>query len=160
LTLVVGHFDVVEDRPVTLGERQSPSTIWCQSGKRKSAARSLGQTPRMLEFFSERFGVPFRAALPQVVVSDFIFGGMENTTATTLYEHVMLDERAALDISSCDLVAHELAHQWFGDYVTCRDWSHAWLNEGFATFCEHLEREQSWARRIRLTASPATSRRT
>jgi aminopeptidase N len=76
-----------------------------------------------------------------VVVSDFIFGGMENTTATTLYEHVLLDERAALDVSSHDLVAHELAHQWFGDFVTCRDWSHGWLNEGFATFFEHVERE-------------------
>jgi aminopeptidase N len=66
---------------------------------------------------------------------------MENTTATTLYEHVLLDARAALDVSSNDLVAHELAHQWFGDYVTCRDWSHGWLNEGFATFFEHVERE-------------------
>jgi aminopeptidase N len=58
----------------------------------------------------------------------------------------MLDERAALDVSSTDLVAHELGHQWFGDYVTCRDWSHAWLNEGFATFCEHLEREHRLGR--------------
>ena len=61
----------------------------------------------------------------QIVVSDFIFGGMENTTATTMYEHILLDERAAIDVTSDDLVAHELAHQWFGDYVTCRDWSRA-----------------------------------
>jgi aminopeptidase N len=147
LTLVVGHFDLVEDRPAELGERQVPISYLVPVGQAQSVPRSLGQTPRMLEFFSERFGVPFPwQRYSQVVVSDFIFGGMENTTATTLYEHVMLDERAALDISSCDLVAHELAHQWFGDYVTCRDWSHAWLNEGFATFCEHLEREQRLGR--------------
>jgi len=147
LTLVVGHFDVVEDRTVTLGERQVPISYLVPVGQAGSAARSLGETPRMLEFFSKRFGVDFPwQRYSQVVVSDFIFGGMENTTATTLYEHVLLDERAALDISSTDLVAHELAHQWFGDYVTCRDWSHAWLNEGFATFCEHLEREQRLGR--------------
>ena len=147
LTLVVGHFDVVEDRPADLGERQVPISYLVPVGQAGSAARSLGETPRMLEFFSKRFGVAFPwQRYSQVVVSDFIFGGMENTTATTLYEHVMLDERAALDINSNDLVAHELAHQWFGDYVTCRDWSHAWLNEGFATFSEHLEREQRLGR--------------
>ena len=82
----------------------------------------------------------------QVVVSDFIFGGMENTTATTMYEHILLDERAAIDITSDDLIAHELAHQWFGDYVTCRDWSEGWLNEGFATFFEHVWREKHLGR--------------
>jgi aminopeptidase N len=147
LTLVVGHFDVVEDEPAKLDSKQVPIRYLVPVGQAANAARSLGETPRMLELFSKRFGVDFPwPRYSQVVVSDFIFGGMENTTATTLYEHVMLDQRAALDISSCDLVAHELAHQWFGDYVTCRDWSHAWLNEGFATFCEHLEREQRLGR--------------
>ncbi|HEY3594052.1 MAG TPA: HEAT repeat domain-containing protein, partial [Polyangiaceae bacterium] len=45
------------------------------------------------------------------------------------------------DVTSDDIVAHELAHQWFGDFVTCRDWSHGWLNEGFATFLEHIDIE-------------------
>lgn len=147
LTLVVGHFDVVDDRTVRLGAREIPIRYLVPVGQAGSAQRSLGETPNMVEFFSKRFGVDFPwQRYSQVVVSDFIFGGMENTTATTLYEHVMLDERAALDVSSTDLVAHELGHQWFGDYVTCRDWSHAWLNEGFATFCEHLEREHRLGR--------------
>jgi len=71
---------------------------------------------------------------------------MENTTATTLYEHTLLDPRARIDITSDDLIAHELAHQWFGDYVTCRDWSEGWLNEGFATYMEHVWREKDLGR--------------
>ena len=51
------------------------------------------------------------------------------------------DELAAEESSSDPLVSHELAHQWFGDLLTCRDWSHAWLNEGFATYCEALWEE-------------------
>jgi aminopeptidase N len=101
----------------------------------------------MIKHFSEVTGVAYPwNKYAQVVVSDFIFGGMENTTATTLYEHILLDERAAIDISSDDLIAHELAHQWFGDYVTCRAWYEAWLNEGFATFFEHVWREKHLGR--------------
>src|SRR5260370_2530458 len=66
---------------------------------------------------------------------------MENTTATTMEECVLYDERAAIDITCDGSIAHELAHQWFGDFVTCRDWSHGWLNEGFATFFEHVDTE-------------------
>ena len=142
ITLAVGRFDVVHDRDARVGDRSIAVTYFVPPGKKAEAKRSLGQTPRMIELFSRLTGVdyPF-SRYSQVVVSDFIFGGMENTTATTLYEHVLLDERAAVDVNSEDLVAHELAHQWFGDLVTCRDWSHGWLNEGFATFFEHVERE-------------------
>ena len=77
---------------------------------------------------------------------DFIFGGMENTTATTLTDLVLLDERAALDHDVDALVAHELAHQWFGDLLTCRDWSEGWLNEGFATYFEYVWREHAKGR--------------
>ena len=101
----------------------------------------------MIAHFSEITGVPYPwSRYAQVVVADFIFGGMENTTATTMYEYILLDERAALDVSSDDLVAHELAHQWFGDYVTCRAWYEGWLNEGFATFFEHVWREKQLGR--------------
>ena len=72
---------------------------------------------------------------------DFIYGGMENTSATTQTAMTLHDERAHIDFTSDPLVAHELAHQWFGDLVTCKDWSHAWLNESFATYFESLFRE-------------------
>ncbi len=148
ITLVAGDFAIVEDRDAVTGPGKSvPVRYYVPPARKKDTARSFGETPRMIELFSRLTGVPFPwQRYSQIVVSDFIFGGMENTTATTMYEHVLLDERAALDISSTDLVAHELAHQWFGDFVTCRDWSHAWLNEGFATYLEHIEREDRLGR--------------
>jgi len=148
LTLVAGDFAIIDDRDADLGKAQQvPVRYYVPPQRKQDTARSFGETPRMIELFSRITGVPFPwQRYSQIVVSDFIFGGMENTTATTMYEHVLLDERAALDITSNDLVAHELAHQWFGDFVTCRDWSHAWLNEGFATFMEHVEREDRLGR--------------
>lgn len=149
VTLVVGQFAILEDKAVTLTGRAAPVpvTYYVPKGREADGWRAFADTPKMIRLFSELTGVAYPwDSYAQVVVSDFIFGGMENTTATTMYEHVLLDERAALDITSNDLVAHELAHQWFGDYVTCRDWSHAWLNEGFATFFEHVEREHRLGR--------------
>jgi aminopeptidase N len=143
VTLVAGEFAIVADRPARLDQgREVPVRYYVPRSRRGDAARSFGETPRMIELFSKVTGVDFPfSRYSQAVVSDFFFGGMENTTATTLYEHALLDARAAIDATTNDLVAHELAHQWFGDYVTCRDWSHAWLNEGFATYFEHVERE-------------------
>ncbi len=142
MTLVAGRFDTIEDRAAHAGKRKVPVVYYVPPGRKQDGRRSFGRTPHMIELFSKLTGVPYPwSRYSQVVVSDFIFGGMENTTATTMYEHILLDARAALDVQSEDLVAHELAHQWFGDYVTCRDWSHGWLNEGFATFFEHVERE-------------------
>ncbi|MCC6897961.1 MAG: HEAT repeat domain-containing protein [Polyangiaceae bacterium] len=148
LTLVAGRFEVIEDRDAVVGEgRAVPVSYWVPPGKRADGMRAFSETPRMIELFSKLTGVPYPwSRYSQVVVSDFIFGGMENTTATTMDEHILLAARAAIDVVSHDLVAHELAHQWFGDYVTCRDWSHGWLNEGFATFFEQVEREDRLGR--------------
>jgi len=136
-SIVAGEFTILEDSVDGL-----PLTYWVPRGREEDGKRTFKRTADMIRHFGKLTGVPYPwNKYAQVVVSDFIFGGMENTTATTMYEHILLDERAALDITSDDLIAHELAHQWFGDYVTCRDWSHGWLNEGFATFMEHVDRE-------------------
>jgi aminopeptidase N len=146
ITLVAGEFAQMTDS-ARLGSRDVPLSYLVPAGREEDGRRAFGQTPRMIEHFSEITGVPYPwSGYTQVVVSDFIFGGMENTTATTMYEHILFDERAALDVSSDDLVAHELAHQWFGDYVTCRAWYEGWLNEGFATFLEHVWREKHLGR--------------
>ncbi len=137
ITLAIGDFTTVETR-----WRDTPVVYYAERGREAAAERTLARTPQMLELFSRRFGVPYPyPRYAQVFVADFIFGGMENTSATTLTDTVLLDERAAIDYDVDALVAHELAHQWFGDLVTCRDWGEGWLNEGFATYSEYLWRE-------------------
>ncbi len=109
----------------------------------EDARRSFQNTPAMIALFEEVTGVAFPwAKYSQVVVRDFVFGGMENTSATTMTENILVDRKAARDFTADDLVSHELAHMWWGDLLTCRDWSHGWLNESFATFAEFLWDEQ------------------
>ncbi|MBI3847144.1 MAG: HEAT repeat domain-containing protein [Planctomycetes bacterium] len=107
-----------------------------------TARRSFGDTPDMLAFFSEKIGVEYPwPKYAQVAVTEFVVGGMENVSATLQTDSTLHDERSHLDTSSEGLVSHELAHQWWGDYLTCRDWSHLWLNEGFATYFQVLYAE-------------------
>lgn len=139
LTIAAGELAEITDSVDGL-----PLQYLFPKGREDDARRTFARTPEMVRLLGKLLGVPYPwNKYSQVVVSDFIFGGMENTTATTLYEHVLLDERAAIDVTSDDLIVHELAHQWFGDFVTCRDWSEGWLNEGFATYCEHVWREHA-----------------
>jgi aminopeptidase N len=134
VTLVVGEFDVVKDT-----WRNKPLAWYVPPGRAKDADRSFGRTKDMLDFFSDKLGVEYPwPKYEQIVVEQFEAGGMENTGATTLNERTLHDERAHLDYSSEGLVAHELAHQWFGDLLTCRDWAHIWLNESFATYFDAL----------------------
>jgi aminopeptidase N len=142
VTLVAGPFSEIE-------QPHDRVPIWYYTLPRREAdgERAFGNTPRMVDVFERTIGVPYPyERYSQIAVADFIFGGMENTTATTQTDRVLHDERAHLDYSADYLVSHELAHQWFGDLVTCRDWSQAWLNEGFATYFEAvwLEADKGW----------------
>ncbi len=119
-----------------------PILYYAPPGREDDARRAFGKTPRMMQFFAEKIGVRYPwDKYSQVTVADFIFGGMENTSATTMADSLLHDERAHLDYSADGIVAHELAHQWWGNLLTCRDWSHGWLNEGFATYSELLFKE-------------------
>lgn len=100
--------------------------------------RAFRKTPAMISFLSSLYGDYPWARYDQIIVHDFIFGGMENLAATTLTDVTLVDARAAIDNDLDDLVVHELAHQWFGDLLTCQDWSQGWLNEGWATYTESL----------------------
>jgi aminopeptidase N len=134
MNLVVGDFAVIETE-----WKGVPVRYVVPHGREGDAELSLGRTPEMIEFLSTwtAMAYPYKR-YDQIVVHDYLFGGMEHTTATTLTERTLRNERASLDSSSDSLVSHELAHQWFGNTVTCREWPQAWLNEGFATYCEYL----------------------
>ncbi len=133
IALAVGEF--AESRHEWNG---IPITYYVEPSRADQAERSLGKTPQMMAFLSETYGYPYPfAKYAQVCVADFIFGGMENTSATFLADRCLLDERAALDNQRTEsLVVHELAHQWFGDLVPIQHWAHAWLKEGAASYSE------------------------
>ena len=110
--------------------------------QKNDAMNSFSGTPKMLSFFENIFGYPYPwHKYAQIVVDNYKAGGMEHTSATTLNDYTIHDRQAHLDRDSDDLVSHELAHQWFGNLITCKDWSHLWLNEGFATYAEILYKE-------------------
>jgi len=134
MCLVAGHLEKLEKKhgDVALGFYTQPSLA-------KYAANSFEDTPAIMAFFEEEIGVPFPwVKYDQVTIRDFTAGGMENTTLTTLTHNTIFDKATENLRTTRRLDAHEMAHQWFGDYVTCKDWSHLWLNEGFATFYTHL----------------------
>jgi aminopeptidase N len=104
-----------------------------------TARRSFHLTPDMIGFFSRATGVDYPyEQYAQTTVQNYLFGGQENVSATTLTDRTLHDERADQDYPSTNLVSHELGQHWFGDYVQGRDWANIWLNEGFATYLEAL----------------------
>jgi aminopeptidase N len=141
ITLAVGDFAEIKDE-----WNGKPVTYYVEKNREQDARRSMGKTPRMIEFFSEKFGYPYPfPKYAQVCVDDFIFGGMENTSTTLLTDRCLLDERASLDNRLTEsLVAHELAHQWFGDLVVIKHWSHAWIKEGMASYSEVLWTDEEY----------------
>ncbi|RMF27900.1 MAG: aminopeptidase [Cyanobacteria bacterium J083] len=133
ITLAVGDFAVIED-----SWQNIPILYYVEKGKEAEAKRSMGKTPQMMEFLSNKYGYPYPyPKYAQVCVDDFIFGGMENTSTTLLTDRCLLDEKASIDNERTEsLVLHELAHQWFGDLVVIKHWSHAWIKEGMASYAE------------------------
>jgi aminopeptidase N len=135
MTLAIGNFDEIEDE-----WQGRPVRYYFEKGRKAEAELTMGKTPQMMTALSQWFGYDYPFSnYDQVCVSDFIFGGMENTTTTLLTDRCMIDERAAIDNERAEtLVAHELAHQWFGDLIVINHWSQAWVKEGAATYSEVL----------------------
>jgi aminopeptidase N len=104
----------------------------------KEGKVTTARLTEMVKFFSEKTGLKYPyAKYAQTTARDF-GGGMENISATTQTDNMIHDARTELDSNTDGLQSHELAHQWFGDYVTCRDWSDIWLNESFATYFQAM----------------------
>ena len=137
ISLVAGYFKKLEDKC-----NNTPLAFYTPPSEFAQATNSFRDTRDMMEFFEKEIGVPYPwDKYAQVCVNDFVAGGMENTSATTLTDRTLFTTATENTRTSEGLIAHEMAHQWFGDLVTCKDWSHTWLNEGFATFYETLYTE-------------------
>ncbi|MCI0342236.1 MAG: M1 family metallopeptidase, partial [Planctomycetales bacterium] len=145
VSVCVGKFETAtEDADGVLLETHVPAGT---PDAPATAARSFGKTAAMVRFYNAFLGVPYPyPRYAQTCVVDFLWGGMENISATTLTADTLHDAAAHLETESEPLVAHELAHQWFGDLLTCKTWGDIWLNEGFASYLEALWREKDLGR--------------
>ncbi len=146
-SFVVGKYKKITDQ-----YRGIPLGFFVYPGKESIVPKAFGKTKDMFRIFEELTGVdyPFNK-YDQTMVGRFSASGMENITATTMSDTDIL--MADFEIGQLfveDLVAHELAHSWFGNLVTCRNWAELWLNEGFATFMEAAYREKMYGREAYL----------
>jgi aminopeptidase N len=144
LTAVAGDFVERKD-----SWRGVPLRFVVPRGEESKIEPTFARTKEMLDLFSNSLGVPYPwAQYAQTAVDDFVVGGMENTSATTLSTRDLVHPALAPELRVGDdtVISHELAHQWFGDLVTCKDWANLWLNEGFATYFEHYWLEQHYGR--------------
>ena len=135
LTMIaVGDFAVVKDHWRTI-----EVNYYVEHEYEKYAKMIFGNTPEMMEFFSEKLGVPYPwEKYSQVTVRDFVTGAMENTTAVVHREGMQQTYREYIDGNLESTISHELIHHWFGNLVTCESWSNIPLNEGFANYGEYL----------------------
>ncbi len=131
--LAIGPFAVIED---SLGSL--PITYWVYEKDVEDAKWIFKKTPHMIDYFNRLFGYEYPWAQYAQVTSPRMGGGAENTTATVLGQGVIHDKRAEQDFSWDRIIAHEAAHQWWGDLITLRTWSQTWLNESFGTYSDYL----------------------
>lgn len=143
VTIVIGKLARVEFGGPGSARPGVPMPVFTPHGTEGNVASTFAGTPEMMAFFEDRFGVPYPwDQYAQCIVRDFASGGMENTSCTLL---LLRASRATQPGRMDDLIAHELAHQWFGDLVTCKSWDHLWLQEGWATYSEALWQEHKAA---------------
>ncbi len=130
--MAVGDFKITKDK-----YKDKEVSYYLEPKYAPYAKQIFGKTPEMIKFYSNTLGVDFPwNKYAQIVVRDYVSGAMENTTATLHGEQVQKTDRELLDGNAEGTIAHELFHQWFGDYVTAESWSNITMNESFATFGE------------------------
>lgn len=137
--LGIGEYHIIKDK-----YKNIPVDYYVYKENIEDAKRCFKLTPDMIKFFSNVTGFEYPwEKYSQILLDNFMYGGMENTSATTLNDlRAVYDKRTEIDYQNTGLVAHELAHQWYGDLVTAKDGFNHWLQEGFATYFDALYREK------------------
>jgi aminopeptidase N len=135
LMLAVGNYDVKE----TKTKRGTPVQFWYYPEFKERVEYTSIHTERMIELLEDETGTPYPwGAYSQIMVQNFLYGAMENTSATVFGDFFTVDARGFKDRNYMGVNCHELTHQWFGDLITARGNSDVWLQESFATFFPKL----------------------
>jgi len=141
ISLSIADYVVIRD---SLGSL--PVNYWVYPWQVEDAKRSFEKTPDMIDFFNRLYQYDYPWEKYDQVISAYMGGGAEATSATLLGEMAVTDRRGELDFSFERVIAHEIAHQWWGDLVTLRSWEHTWMNESFGTYSDHIYRDHEWGK--------------
>lgn len=135
IMMAVGEYSIIKD-----SYKGKEVSYYVEKEYAPVARKIFGYTPEMIDYFSRITGVDYPwAKYVQIVCRDFVSGAMENTTSTLFHEYAQQNERQLVDGNQWEwVIAHEVFHQWFGNYVTTESWSNITLNESFADFSESL----------------------
>ncbi len=145
--MTVGEFSIVSDKWVKKDGTELEVNYYVEKKYEPHAKAIFGETPRMLQYFSDLLGVEYPwAKYSQVVVRDYVSGAMENTSATIHGDFLYQTTRELIDGGNESIIAHELFHHWFGDLVTCESWANLPLNESFANYSQFLWDEHKYGR--------------
>lgn len=157
IMLGIGEYEIKESK----SSSGVPISLWYYPDWENRFEATYKLSENMIDFFEKEIGVPYPwETYAQIPVQDFMYGAMENTTATLFGDFFCVDDRTFSDKNYVAVNAHELAHQWFGDCVTARTHADIWLQEGFATHYNSLfEREAfgenhfEWIRKTSIEAA-------
>ena len=133
INLSIADYAVIED---SLGSL--PINYWVYKGLEADAKTTFRKTPYMIDFYNKLYNYPYPWAKYDQVITSYMGGGAEATSATIEGEGIVMDTVAEKDYSRETVIAHEIAHQWWGDLITLRSWEHTWLNESFGTYSDYL----------------------